>query len=198
MPCEFARLAKRLDFDWTRIRTPRPLYVGITGRPTPAPRYPLVATNWTRKLSIVSFNSKRHFPLMFSLFSFAPCVFWSVIHTWAEYWSDWAPESTEIGAISWRGENDATLAQRRWCFLRMCHDVSIMMVYRILVPANSAKRKAHIKTRIASRQKLFQRIFYNIGSAQKTTGWGCSGILQKMDPFRKQNSVSASFSGSES
>ena len=37
--------------------------------------YPLVATNWTRKLSIVSFNSKRHFPLMFSLFSFAPCVF---------------------------------------------------------------------------------------------------------------------------
>ena len=160
--------------------------------------YPLVATNWTRKLSIVSFNSKRHFPLMFSLFSFAPCVFWSVIHTWAEYWSDWAPESTEIGAISWRGENDATLAQRRWCFLRMCHDVSIMMVYRILVPVDSAKRKAHIKTRIASRQKLFQRIFYNIGSAQKTTGWGCSGILQKMDPFRKQNSVSASFSGSES
>ena len=37
--------------------------------------YPAVATNWNVKLTVVSFNSKRHYPLMFSLFSFARCVF---------------------------------------------------------------------------------------------------------------------------
>ena len=160
--------------------------------------YPAVATNWNVKLTVVSFNSKRHYPLMFSLFSFAQCVFWSVGHQMAEYWGNWSPGSAGISEISWRGEIDPRLDRQRWRLLSMWHHARILMVCRILVPVAPIKRKAHIKTRIASRQKLFQRIFYNIGSAQKTTGWGCSGILQKMDPFRKQNSVSASFSGSES
>ena len=149
--------------------------------------YPAVATNWNVKLTVVSFNSKRHYPLMFSLFSFARCVFWSVGHQMAEYWGNWSPGSAGISEISWRGEIDPRLDRQRWRLLSMWHHASILMVCQILVPVAPIKRKAHIKGGIASRQQLFQRFFYNAGSAAKMTESGHSRILQETDPVPKQS-----------
>ena len=68
----------------------------------------------------------------------------------------------------------------------------------IFVPVGPVKRKGHIKARSASKQQLFEKTFYNTGSAAKTTGWGHSRILQETDPVRKQSSVLALFSGNDS
>ena len=129
--------------------------------------YPAVATNWNVKLSVVSFNSKRHYPLMFSLFSFARCVFWSVGHTMAEYWGNWSPGSAKMGAISGRGDIDARLDLQRWRLLSMWHHASILMVCQILVPTAPIKRKAPIKSGIASKQQLFQRFFTTRGARRR-------------------------------
>ena len=129
--------------------------------------YPAVATNWNVKLTVVSFNSKRHYPLMFSLFSFARCVFWSVGHQMAEYWGNWSPGSAGISEISWRGEIDPRLDRQRWRLLSMWHHARILMVCRILVPVAPIKRKAHIKGGIASRQQLFQRFFTTQGARRR-------------------------------
>ena len=135
---------------------------------------------------------------MFSLFSFARCVFWSVGHTMAEYWGNWSPGSAKMGAISGRGDIDARLDLQRWRLLSMWHHASILMVCQILVPTAPIKRKAPIKSGIASKQQLFQRFFYNARSAAKMTESGHPRILQETDPDPKQSQVSAPFSGNES
>ena len=105
------------------------------------------------------FVATAGYPLMFSLFSFARCVFWSVGHQMAEYWGNWSPGSAGISEISWRGEIDPRLDRQRGRLLSMWHHASILMVCQILVPVAPIKRKAHIKGGIASRQQLFQRFF---------------------------------------